>query len=584
MAHVVIVGGGLSGLAAAIRLEEDDSIASYTILEANSVLGGRVRTDISDAATPFGTVEIGAAFYGPGQNRMLNLIHKFGFHTIPTYSAGGKGLVLTQRDAKKREGRFHRTAFDGFFPLHPWYVFLDCNNAMRTFERLVNTISAVNPHESPNAEALDRISLATFLRSICWTETAYKYMLMNYRTVMTNEPDVVSALGALWFTRCAGGVGALFQGETWMLEGGNSQIVDRLASLVRKGTIRLSCPVRSVRLRGKEAEVEISVGLGKCEVLKATHIIFAVPPQQVLRVAFDPPLPAARAQELQQMPMGHVIKTFCYYDEAFWQGKARAAVDRGDPPPQDEKQLLLLPPVYSGRIFQDEGAGTVSNDIFDVTHRDEHKDGAATSKPCILGFIGARDAAYWCTKTAEERKNALEAQYRAAFSPESGYVSDADYKRASTVVLFKEKTWADEPWVGGCYFGISRIGGLSAFHRNWRQPWCASGDSNHAVSPVVFFAGTEAANEWMGYMEGAIESGVRAAEGVIERVSGIQAVPSKLFLTSTPADREEPMSHVGLPWTDKEVLKVLRLPLLVTTLSVALGAFALKKILAHVKC
>src|SRR5215218_6658566 len=47
-AHVVIIGGGISGLAAAHRLTELNPSAQVTILEASSRLGGTIQTEHRD--------------------------------------------------------------------------------------------------------------------------------------------------------------------------------------------------------------------------------------------------------------------------------------------------------------------------------------------------------------------------------------------------------------------------------------------------------------------------------------------------------------------------------------------------------
>ena len=42
--HVVVVGGGISGLATAHRLLRDDADVDVTLLESSAVLGGKIAT------------------------------------------------------------------------------------------------------------------------------------------------------------------------------------------------------------------------------------------------------------------------------------------------------------------------------------------------------------------------------------------------------------------------------------------------------------------------------------------------------------------------------------------------------------
>lgn len=46
---------------------------------------------------------------------------------------------------------------------------------------------------------------------------------------------------------------------------------------------------------------------------KATHVILAIPPHQILQVDFVPVLPYAKARLYQHMPVGHIIKVLVTY-------------------------------------------------------------------------------------------------------------------------------------------------------------------------------------------------------------------------------------------------------------------------------
>lgn len=69
---------------------------------------------------------------------------------------------------------------------------------------------------------------------------------------------------------------------------------------------------------------------------------------------------------------------------------------------------------------------------------------------------------------------------------------------------YVDKDWAAEPWSAGCYTGVMPPGVLTAYGAALRKP-CGR----------IHWAGTETARIWCGYMEGAIESGERAAEEVL---------------------------------------------------------------------
>lgn len=181
--------------------------------------------------------------------------------------------------------------------------------------------------------------------------------------------------------------------------------------------------------------------------------------------------------------MGHIIKTFVYYKTPFWR----------------ERGLV-------GAIVSDKGPAIVTMD-------DTKPDGTL---PAIMGFLPGDQAVLWGGKSQEERKRALAAHYAAVFQDE----------RALEPVNYKEKNWAEEPWVGGCYVGVPQVKALTNYP--FREVLCKPlegaqvevSPSESQPHPAVFIAGTEAAKKSVGYIDGAIEAGSRAGENVLDCLRG----------------------------------------------------------------
>jgi monoamine oxidase len=72
-----------------------------------------------------------------------------------------------------------------------------------------------------------------------------------------------------------------------------------------------------------------------------------------------------------------------------------------------------------------------------------------------------------------------------------------------------EQHWPAEPFSGGGPVAISAPGALSGFGPALREP----------VGPL-HWAGTETATQWCGYLDGALSSGLRAADEVMAAVGG----------------------------------------------------------------
>ncbi|MFZ2238010.1 MAG: FAD-dependent oxidoreductase, partial [Gordonia amarae] len=80
----IVVGGGLSGLAAAASLRKAG--ASVVVLEARSRPGGRVHNITSPRLGA--TLDAGAEFIGPTQNHIAALAREHKVRTIDTYNKG----------------------------------------------------------------------------------------------------------------------------------------------------------------------------------------------------------------------------------------------------------------------------------------------------------------------------------------------------------------------------------------------------------------------------------------------------------------------------------------------------------------
>src|SRR3954451_21466205 len=91
IADVAVVGGGLSGLAAARRIAAANR--SVVVLEARERVGGKMRTD--DVAGH--RADMGAHWVGPTQNRVAALASELGVRTEPQHMDGRAVLVARGR-------------------------------------------------------------------------------------------------------------------------------------------------------------------------------------------------------------------------------------------------------------------------------------------------------------------------------------------------------------------------------------------------------------------------------------------------------------------------------------------------------
>jgi monoamine oxidase len=112
----------------------------------------------------------------------------------------------------------------------------------------------------------------------------------------------------------------------------------------------------------------------------------------------------------------------------------------------------------------------------------------------VLGFIGGSEARRWTPRSADDRKKAVLDQLQAFF----------DDTQAQSPKAVYEKDWASDLWARGCPVGVMAPGTLIDFGETLRAPL-----------GKIHWAGTETADYWCGYMDGAVRSGERASAEVL---------------------------------------------------------------------
>ena len=100
MTDVLIIGAGLSGLAAAFTLREAAPALAVRLLEARERPGGRILT--VQTAVPGVGLDLGPTWFWPGQEHIRALLAQLGLSTFPQYQEGAALFEADQTGPPQR--------------------------------------------------------------------------------------------------------------------------------------------------------------------------------------------------------------------------------------------------------------------------------------------------------------------------------------------------------------------------------------------------------------------------------------------------------------------------------------------------
>lgn len=331
---------------------------------------------------------------------------------------------------------------------------LDIGRLRWQFERISRSVPSAAPWDARRARQLDELSLAGWLRSVRATSTSHDLMAIMARVTWGCETDDVSMLHAARYARAAGGLNRLLDVENGAQQdrfpGGTQQIAEAAAAELGAAVV-LSAPVRRIDRHG--AGVTVSSERGQAD---AGFVIVAVPPAHRASIEFTPPLPTEYDQLARHWPQGRLSKAYAAYPTPFW----RAAG-------------------LSGQTLSDKGPVFIT---FDVSPQ--------TDGPGILmGFADAR--AFDSLPTDQRRRDTLRC-FASLFGDDA--LKPLDYA---------DHRWGAEEFAPGGPTAAVPPRSWTRYGQWLREP----------VGPI-HWAGTETAEEWTGYLDGAVRSGQRAAAEV----------------------------------------------------------------------
>jgi monoamine oxidase len=372
---------------------------------------------------------------------------------VGTYPTYSQGESVYVKDGKPR--RYRGTVPLAIGPLQ----LVNLAIAMKRLDRMARQVPLEAPWDAPRAAAWDAATLAGWIDRNMAPGTGRRVLRSVLEDLYSAHPAEVSLLYALYLIAAHRGLDRLFSTENGdqqdRVVGGMQGIADRVAAELGEAG-RLSSPVHRVRRRAGGVEV-----IAADVVVTARRAIVAVPVPLTDRIRFEPPLPVDRAHLTHRMPIGAMTKIGVIYDDAWWRADG-----------------------LNGTSLDPDSPASVTLDGC-----------AQTTPPGIISVIVAGPASRSLSRLAPpERRRLVVEALAARFGPKAAAVAD-----------YREHDWGAEDYTRGGSMAHTPPGALTAFGRALREPF-----------GPVHWAGTETSTLNHGSIDGAIRSGLRAAEEVLE--------------------------------------------------------------------
>lgn len=399
-------------------------------------------------------IDLGGMWMAPTQTRLKRLAAHY---TIRPYPTNLEGNAIFRIGKRERQGP--REDLSRVFGIGGGLAHLF---ARWKLERLMAPLDTDQPWAHPDAERLDATTVANWIARNVLHPLPRAAFGTVCTTLLCAEPSQVSLLFFLHYLKSGGGLDVLISSDTGgaqnlLFHGGVHQISRLIADEIDE-RLHLNAPVDAVEWRA--GAVTVHSGAGTFTARKA---IVAVPPTLLTRIQFSPALPQPKVAAHDRLFMGSSIKFWILYKSPFW------------------RRMGL-----NGTILRDDVPTTP---VMDVSPPGQ-------DHGLLVGFFDGKHAIQHADLSVKDRRAIVLRMLAEHFGPEA--LEPLDYV---------DHDWTSEEWSGGCYGAYAPPGIYARYGEELRRP----------LGPL-HWAGTETSPEWTGYIEGAIQSGERAAGDILQSV------------------------------------------------------------------
>ena len=289
--RVGVIGAGFGGLACAYEL----SRAGYHVdlFEARGRLGGRVFS--SDRFAPNRVTEFGGELIGGNHPLWQKYAQQFGIEleTLPVDDGAPEVILDGHRYSGDEAEKLSQEVERGYAEL--------------TAEAA--TVNWESPWETPQAEALDQLSVRERIDKLHTTDRAKRAISVEFELDLASRLEQMSCLALLCAIQAHGGEKYWTDTELYRSQSGNQSLASKLAEGV-SGSVHLDCPVTRIE-RGADSCV-FTVRDGR--TFEYPDVVLAIPPSVWKGIDFVPGLPVGFAPQ-----MGPASKFLSVVSTPFWE-------------------------------------------------------------------------------------------------------------------------------------------------------------------------------------------------------------------------------------------------------------------------
>ncbi len=340
-------------------------------------------------------------------------------------------------------------------------IWEEMEEGLNKLNEMAAAVPEDEPWNAPEAAKLDAMNTAAWIEKLEASALCKRAMWINQTSDNGQDAGKQSLLGQLACVKGGGLEKYWTESEVYRCKGGNDQLSRKLAEGIGSGRLTTELPATEIAIKGQNIVVTAKDG----RTLECDDVVLAVPPTTWKKIQFNPGLPAAMNPQ-----MGLNTKWLAHVKTRFW---------------EQNKPKLSQYALSDGYVQQTWDATDAQGAVDDTN-------GGA----CMTGFSGGPMVEKALAMSKDEREAAFSAQY------ESFYPGFKDQKVATRYM-----DWPKEAWTGASYSfpapgQVTSVGPMMA---------------KAHMGGKLHIAGEHTCYKFVGYMEGALSSGVAVAKRLAKR-------------------------------------------------------------------